>query len=131
MPMKRLVSLVLIVAVFVGVLVFASSPEVFAGNSKDQVCQGVNTASGVAGNQCGGGAADINRIISVILTTMSIIIGIIAVIMIMVGGFKYITAGGDSGNITSAKHTIIYALIGLVVVALAQFIVQFVLDKAT
>ncbi len=59
------------------------------------------------------------------------VIGIVAVVMIMVGGFKYVTAGGDSSNITSAKHTIIYALIGLVIVAMAQFLVQFVLDKAT
>jgi hypothetical protein len=46
------------------------------------------------------------------------------------GGFKYITSGGDSGNVTAAKNTIMYALIGLVVVALAQLIVRFVLGKA-
>ena len=51
--------------------------------------------------------------------------------MIIYGGMRYITSGGDSGKITSAKNTIIYALIGLVVVALAQFIVKFVLNKVT
>jgi hypothetical protein len=55
----------------------------------------------------------------------------VAVIMIIVGGLKYITSGGDSNNVSSAKSTIIYAIIGLVVVALAQFIVQFVLNKVT
>jgi hypothetical protein len=51
--------------------------------------------------------------------------------MIIIGGLKYITSSGDSNNITSAKNTILYAIIGLVVVALAQFIVKFVLGKAT
>ena len=125
--MKRILTLALIMAMAVGVFSFGFSGEVLA-SSKDQVCQGVNTASG--GTGCTGGATDINRIITLVLNLMSVIIGIVAVVMIMVGGYKYITAGGDSGNVTSAKHTIVYALIGLVVVALAQFIVQFVLDKA-
>ncbi len=51
--------------------------------------------------------------------------------MIIVGGLKYITSGGDSGNITSAKNTILYAIVGLIVVALAQIIVRFVLQRAT
>jgi hypothetical protein len=56
---------------------------------------------------------------------------VVAVIMIIVGGLKYITSGGDSGNITSAKNTILYAIVGLIVVALAQIIVRFVLERAT
>ena len=59
----------------------------------------------------------------------SAIVGIIAVVMIIVGGIKYITSGGDSGNVTAAKNTILYAVIGLVVVALAQIIVKFVLGR--
>jgi hypothetical protein len=51
--------------------------------------------------------------------------------MIIWGGLKYITSGGDSGNVTGAKNTILYAIIGLIIVALAQFIVRFVLSKTT
>ena len=51
--------------------------------------------------------------------------------MIIYGGFRYITSGGDSGKVTGAKNTIIYAVIGLVIVVLAQVIVKFILDKAT
>ena len=75
------------------------------------------------------GSQKIQDIVTLIVNIFSVIVGIVAVIMIIYGGFKYITSGGDSGNITSAKNTIIYAIIGLVVVALAQFLVQFVLDK--
>jgi hypothetical protein len=58
-------------------------------------------------------------------------VGIIAVLMIIIGGFKYITSGGESSNISGAKNTIIYAIIGLVIVALAQIIVHFVVNKVT
>lgn len=77
------------------------------------------------------GATNVNGIIKTVINVFSFVVGIVAVIMIIVGGFRYITSGGDSGNVSSAKNTIIYAIIGLVVVALAQFIVQFVLNKVT
>jgi hypothetical protein len=51
--------------------------------------------------------------------------------MIIVGGLKYILSAGDSGNVTSAKNTIVYAIVGLVIVALAQFVVRFVLTKVS
>jgi TctA family transporter len=65
------------------------------------------------------------------LNLFSAVVGIIAVVMIIVGGIQYITSGGDSGNVTKAKNTILYAVIGLVVVALAQIIVKFVLGRFT
>ena len=73
----------------------------------------------------------VNTLITQVVNIFSVVVGIVAVIMIIIGGFKYITSGGDSGNVTGAKNTILYAIIGLVVVALAQFIVKFVLSKAT
>ncbi len=77
------------------------------------------------------GATNVSNIIKTVINFFSFIVGVVAVIMIIVGGFRYITSGGDSGNVSSAKNTIIYAIIGLVVVALAQIIVQFVLNKVT
>lgn len=73
----------------------------------------------------------LNELIADIINIFSVIVGIVAVIMIIIGGFKYITSGGDSGNVTGAKNTILYAIIGLIIVALAQFIVKFVLSKST
>jgi len=77
------------------------------------------------------GSSNLNNVITDIVNIFSVVVGIVSVIMIIYGGFRYVTSGGDSGNVSSAKNTIIYAVIGLVVVALAQFIVQFVLDKVT
>lgn len=66
-----------------------------------------------------------------IINIISIAVGVVAVIMIIFGGFKYITSGGASEKVTGAKNTILYGLIGLIIVALAQIIVKFVLNQAT
>lgn len=73
----------------------------------------------------------INDTIKLVVNFLSFIVGVVAVIMIIIAGLKYITSGGDSNNVASAKNTILYAVIGLVIVALAQVIVRFVLQKAT
>ncbi len=76
-------------------------------------------------------ANQVNNALHSGINIFSIIVGIIAVIMIIIGGFKYITSGGSTDKVSSAKNTLIYAIVGLIIVALAQFIVKFVLTKAT
>lgn len=63
------------------------------------------------------------------INIFSFIIGVGSVIMIMVGGVKYITSGGDSAKVTSAKSTILYAVIGIVVFLLSRGILTFVINK--
>lgn len=53
----------------------------------------------------------------------------ISVVMIIIGGFRYIISGGDSNGIQGAKNTIIYALVGLVIAVFSQTIVSVVLSK--
>jgi len=53
--------------------------------------------------------------------------GAISVLMIIIGGFRYVLSGGDQGGITSAKNTILYAIVGLIVSVAAYAIVNFVL----
>jgi TRAP-type C4-dicarboxylate transport system permease small subunit len=66
-----------------------------------------------------------------VINIISWIVGIVSVVMIIWGGFQYITSGGNDTKVTSAKNTILYAIIGLVIVALAQIIVKFVIGKIT
>ena len=77
------------------------------------------------------GSTNFTAIVTDIINIFSIVIGVVSVIMIIFGGFRYVTSGGDSGKVGDAKNTILYAIIGLVVVGAAQFIVQFVLDKVS
>ncbi len=103
-----------------------------SGNLRDNFCNGVDISVS-NGGACDTSTANdnINNAVKLGLNLFSAIVGIISVVMIIIGGIKYITSGGDSGNVTSAKNTIMYAVIGLVVVALAQIIVKFVLGRFT
>jgi drug/metabolite transporter (DMT)-like permease len=57
------------------------------------------------------------------------IVGIAAVIMLVVGGLRYVLSGGDPKNTTAAKDTILYAVVGIVVALLGYAIVNFVLNQ--
>ncbi len=52
-----------------------------------------------------------------------------AIIVLIVGGIRYITSGGDAAKVTSAKGTVINALIGIAVIVLAKAIITFVLRE--
>ncbi len=73
----------------------------------------------------------VNEIVALVINIFSWVVGVVAVIMIIYGGFQYITAAGDTTKVGNAKNTILYALIGLVIVALSQIIVKFVLGSVT
>jgi Type IV secretion system pilin len=106
-----------------------------ADSISNGVCQGVNNAANGNNNgDCGSagtGATNLSSIAGQIVSIFSIIVGIVAVIMIIYSGFRYITSGGDSGKVGNAKNSLIYALVGLVIVALAQLIVHYVLNTAS
>lgn len=55
------------------------------------------------------------------------IVGVIAVIMLIIGGIKYVVSGGDAKKVTDAKNTVLYAIIGLIIAFLAFAIVNFVI----
>ena len=57
------------------------------------------------------------------------IVGVIAVIMLIIGGIKYVVSGGDAKKVTDAKNTVLYAIIGLIVCFLAFAIVNFVITS--
>jgi hypothetical protein len=60
---------------------------------------------------------------------VAFIAGAAAVILLILGGIRYITSGGDPADIKTAKDTVVYALVGLVVIAVADALVTFVADK--
>jgi len=129
--MKRLLltALAALSLAIVGVLVTPDNQMVFA-DAKTDVCAGLQT-TGAGANCAPPPGPSVESTIRSVIDILSRIVGIVAVIMLIVGGFKYITAGGDSGNIQTAKNTIIYALVGIVIVAMAQAIIYFVLNEVT
>jgi len=68
-------------------------------------------------------------IFKTVTNVLLFIIGAVAVIMLIIGGIRYTVSGGDSGAVTSAKNTILYAVVGIIVAILAFAIVNFVLGS--
>ncbi len=103
---------------------------VSATNIQGNICGGTN-ASASDSQSCQTGAANtqISNLMTRIINFFSLLVGIVSVIMIIIGGFQYVMSNGDSGKISTAKNTIIFALVGLIIVAMSQFIVHFVLGK--
>ena len=68
-------------------------------------------------------------IFKTITNTVLYIVGVIAVIMLIIGGIKYVISGGDAKKVTDAKNTVLYAIIGLIIAFLAFAIVNFVITS--
>lgn len=66
-----------------------------------------------------------------ITNVLLFILGAISVIMIIIGGLRYVISGGNATAVTAAKNTILYAIVGVIVALLAYAIVNFVLGSFT
>ena len=122
--MKKLKQLVLSsLVLFAATFTIAPLATVYAVEPIDEACTAIECDKPTG--------LKLNEVIKTIIEVLAFIIAVVAVIMIMVSGFKYVTAGGDSTKVASAKNTLIYAVIGLFIAALAQIIVKFVIDTST
>ena len=70
-----------------------------------------------------------NGVLAKATRLISYLAGIAAIILLVIAGIQYITSQGDAGGVSAAKQTLIYALVGLFVVVVAQSIVVFVLNR--
>ena len=87
----------------------------------------VDWGIGYAGNVCLGTREVRDVAVSVIQTLLGIL-GILALIIVLIGGFKWMTAGGNEENVASAKKTIAAGIIGLIIIFFAYAIVAFVFN---
>ncbi len=128
---KFLLSLVMAITMLVGVgslggPVYAAPAPTSTDAAKAQACAGVRDQAGAA---CGSGGVSLNKVITGVINLLSAIAGIAAVIMIIISGIRYISSQGEAQAVSGAKRGLMYAVVGLIVVALAQFIVRFVLTN--
>lgn len=70
-----------------------------------------------------------NGVITLLVKILSVLVGVIAVFIVIFQAIRIITSNGDSQSVNTARNGIIYAVVGLVIAALAQAIVAFVLNK--
>ncbi len=95
------------------------------GAGKPDICKDNQTGAGETDNPIFGP----NGLVTKAVQVLSIVVGIASVVVIMVSGFRFITAGGNPENVTKARRGIIYAVVGLIITVAAQLIVNFVLSK--
>ena len=121
-------SVLALVAVFSPLTPTTYAQEVPCDDSNLTAASGVSCARGEGTpNQLFGDGSIFTTIVNVLL----FIIGAISLIMLIIGGIRYTISAGDSSNVTAAKNTILYAIVGLVVAFLAFAIVNFVLGSIT
>lgn len=68
-------------------------------------------------------------IITIIINTITIVVGVAAVIGIIMAGFKFMTSGSNPQEVTKAREMVLYAIVALAIAALAQVIVRFFILK--
>ncbi len=101
------------------------SSNASAADPKTEACTALTKIDGKACDAASTQTA-ISVIIGSVINILSMLVGAVSVIMIIIGGFKYVTSNGDASSTKSAKDTVMYALIGLLLVGFAQTLVRFV-----
>lgn len=113
----------LIIISFMSVLLLMTAPATFAVSS---IQSGANAAHGneqptqIFGN---------TGIFTTVTNILLFLIGVLSVIMLIIGGLRYVLSGGNATAVTAAKNTILYAIVGIVVAILAYAIVHFVINS--
>ena len=125
----------LLVSALFGAMVLLPSSTIMAASATEDISS--VCASNPSSSLCTGydkGKASDNPIVdtlTIVINILSFIAGALAVFLVMYGGFKYIVSAGDAGKVTSAKNTILYALVGIVVVVISRQLILFILSKVT
>jgi hypothetical protein len=97
-----------------------------AVDPKQGLCEG--SGGTWSGTSCSGAANEpqVTGTFKLVADILLFVLGSIAVIMIIIGGIRYVSSNGDQAQVTGAKNTILYSVIGLVLALAAYAIVNFV-----
>lgn len=132
--LKKSLQALLIVPVFalgltVAAQMVAPSPA-YAAECSDDAAGGIGGGAGCAqGKDQQSDLFGETGVFKTITNVLLFIIGAISVIMLIIGGIRYVVSGGDSSAVTAAKNTILYAVVGIVVAILAYALVNFVVSS--
>lgn len=122
-----LASMVLAVSALVGVATLVPATPAAAATPEQSACEG--SGGTWNGGNCTQGTRTVTGTIRSVGNILVFLTGAISVLMIIIGGVRYALSGGDQGTITSAKNTILYAIVGVIISIAAYAIVNFVLSN--
>lgn len=122
---NTLVSIGAIGVTLMGAMAFISTPVGAQASDLTDICAGTqNTGSPLCRDTMDG-----EKVVQTIINTLLYLVGMIAVIMIVYSGIRYTTSAGNQNAVTSAKNTLLYSVVGLVVAILAWTIVNWVYTR--
>jgi cytochrome bd-type quinol oxidase subunit 2 len=134
--MKKFLTLLTLSLILIGAIIImpvgnssalsVGDHNIIASAASNEACSGVGLFDG---STCGDQGAAVNSALSTIINIFSAVVGVIAVIMIIVSGLQFITSSGNPQSVSKARSSLIYAIIGIVIVILAQLIVHFVINQ--
>ncbi|MFI5240324.1 MAG: hypothetical protein ACHQUB_01270 [Candidatus Saccharimonadia bacterium] len=130
--MKRLKLLFAGFALLVPLLAIGALPVLAAAETpQNAACVGAGGTFDPATSTCSGsnGGLDLNAAFKKVADTLIYVVGAISVLMVIIGGLRYVLSGGDSTGVKNAKDTILYALIGVGVALVSYAIVNFVVSR--
>ena len=122
---KSIISIAIMTCAVFGASVLSTAS--LSGSVSAQVSKGIDTAttSEMQGKSIDGDKGLIKTVVNVLLWA----VGILSVIMIIFSGFRYITSAGDASKTKSARSTLIYSVVGLIVAIMAWAIVNMVINR--
>lgn len=120
---KKIVQFIAGAALIFGIALIPIVPE--SANAIDvigDVCEGASDSA-----VCDNSTEGVDNFLGVLVNTLLFIVGLLAVIVIIVSGIRYVTSAGNATAVANAKNMLVAAIIGLVIAFLAYAIVNWVL----
>ncbi len=123
--MKRVLINAILVVVTLATMLVQSQVAFAAWNPFGSSCSGAAANSAVCSTAAPSSKSPIRDIIVTATNIVAVVAGVAAIIVILVSGFRFITSSGNSSNVEGARNTLMYAVIGLVVIVAARTIVVY------
>ena len=122
---RKIAAFLLMSVIALASFIYATQPVIAANDGNKEACAGADEAQKAAlGCEMNSTAPSV---VEALINGVIAVIGIVAVIIIVVGGQRFIVSQGDAQKINAARGMIIYGVVGLVVALLAFAVVNFVL----
>ncbi len=121
--MKKMKQLGIMAAIAVGVMTGLAAGQTVLAVDLDPCT--LDPASAL----CTDKETNVDNVFKTLVNILLFVVGALAVIVIIISGIRYTTAGGNASNVSAAKNTLLYAIVGLVVAICAWVIVNFVVEK--
>lgn len=126
-------SVIVLIGIFFAVSLLPFAQPAQAQMPLDNVCRQTPNATICQDNRAQDPSSNAlygpNGVLTKAANILSLVVGIVSVFVLIVGGIRYILSEGDPTRVSSARNGIIHAIIGLIIVAVAQSLVVFVLNR--